>query len=280
VKRFIYGAILAGLGLATGLVPGSSAAEIEAKKTIAYRTDPDADATRHKLDILMPKNAKKVPVLFFVHGGAWTLGDKWTFSENAKGFAAQGIGVVAVNYRLSPKVKHPGHIEDVARAFRWTVDEIAQHGGDPKKIVLAGHSAGGHLVALLATEEKYLKAEKKSFADIRGVIGVSGVYQIDHRISAFHAPFGDKEAECKAASPIHNISKNHPPFLLLFGDKDIPLLDVQAKQFSEKLTAAKCEATAKEISGRDHIAVMFKATKEDDPVFAAMKAFIQTKTAQ
>ncbi len=255
------------------------AAEVEAKKTVVYRTGKDADETRHALDIWMPKNAKNVPVLFFVHGGAWAIGDKLTFAISAKAFAEQGIGIVATNYRLSPKVKHPAHIEDVAKAFAWTADNIAKHGGDPKKIVLAGHSAGGHLVSLLATNEKYLKAEKKSFADIRGVIGVSGVYEIDHRVPTFHKAFGDDAANCKDASPIAHISEKHPPFLILYAEKDFPLLDVQAKAFGEKLKkTAKQDATVKEFKQRDHITIMFSATKTEDPVFGAMLKFIQDKT--
>lgn len=270
--------ILFVLALTTLTCPMTQAAEIEEKKTVAYRTGKDADETRNALDIWMPKNAKDVPVLFFVHGGAWAIGDKLTFAISAKAFAEQGIGIVATNYRLSPKVKHPAHIEDVAKAFTWTVENIAKHGGDPKKIVLAGHSAGGHLVSLLATNEKYLKAEKKSFADIRGVIGVSGVYQIVHRIPSFHKAFGDDAANCKDASPIAQITEKHPPFLILYAEKDFPLLDVQAKDFGEKLKKAKQEATVTEFKQRDHITIMFSATKTEDPVFSAMLKFIQDKT--
>jgi acetyl esterase/lipase len=92
--------------------------------------------------------------------------------------ASQGVGVALPNYRLSPGVKHPEHVKDVARAFVWLRNHISDYGGDPEQIFVAGHSAGGHLVALLATDETYLRGEGLQTTDIRGVIAVSGVYHI------------------------------------------------------------------------------------------------------
>jgi acetyl esterase/lipase len=120
-------------------------------------------------------------VLLLVHGGAWMHGDNrccGLYSAVGEFFASQGIGCVLTNYRLSPWVKHPEHIKDVARAFAWTHAHIAGFGGRPDRVYLLGHSAGGHLVSLLATDESYLCAEGLSSKDIRGVISVSGVYRI------------------------------------------------------------------------------------------------------
>jgi acetyl esterase/lipase len=86
--------------------------------------------------------------------------------------------VVSINYRLSPGVKHPEHVRDVARAFAWTHAHIGEYGGNKEQIFVSGHSAGGHLASLLATDATYLKAHGLSAKDIRGVIPVSGVYVI------------------------------------------------------------------------------------------------------
>ena len=92
--------------------------EVEAIKDVSYYAGADRDKVKHNLDLYLPKGLKDYPVLFFVHGGAWSLGDKNDFGVYAafgSAFAKLGIGVVVTNYRLSPGVKHPEHIKDVAR---------------------------------------------------------------------------------------------------------------------------------------------------------------------
>ncbi len=116
-----------------------------------------------------------------VHGGAWVMGDNrccGLYTSVGEYLAGRGIGVVVPNYRLSPGVKHPEHVKDVARALAWTRTFIGTFGGSPDKIFLAGHSAGGHLVSLLATDDTYLKAVGLRTRDIKGVISICGVYRI------------------------------------------------------------------------------------------------------
>jgi acetyl esterase/lipase len=155
--------------------------EVAQVRNVAYYSGPGADDRRHRLDLFLPRGRHGYPVVVLVHGGAWMLGDKsccGLYSAVGDFLASQGVGVVLPNYRLSPGVKHPEHIKDVARAVAWTKRHIADHGGDPDRLFLAGHSAGGHLVALLATDDSYLKAEGLSLGDLKGVIAVSGVYRI------------------------------------------------------------------------------------------------------
>src|SRR6266851_5939819 len=123
---------------------------------------------RQVLDVLRPKGLEDRPVVLFVHGGAWMIGDKCLFGlyRNFGRFLAKnGIVAVMINYRLSPDVKHPEHIKDVARAFAWTRRHVKDYGGDPDRIFLCGHSAGGHLVSLLATNEAYLQDESLKLQD-------------------------------------------------------------------------------------------------------------------
>src|SRR5262249_5248660 len=147
----------------------------------SYYDGEDADKNKHKLDLYLPKGKKDFPIMFFVHGGAWVSGDRNYFgiySSIGQAFARNGIGAVVISYRPSPKVQHPEHIKDVARAFAWTHKNIGKHGGNPDAILLCGHSAGGHLVALLATDEGYLRSEGLTLKAIKGAIPMSGVYLI------------------------------------------------------------------------------------------------------
>ena len=143
-------------------------------KDIPYYVGEGVDPERNKLDLYLPKGRKDFPVLFWVHGGGLRRGNRKNTQALGETFAKQGIGFVAIGYRLSPAVTHPAHIEDVARAFAWTVRNITNHGGRADAIFVSGHSAGASLAALLATDESYLKAHKLAFANIKGVISVSG----------------------------------------------------------------------------------------------------------
>jgi arylformamidase len=170
--------------------------EVERIREVVYFQGQEEDSFRHQLDLYLPKGQKDFPVVVLIHGGAWIMGDNrccGLYSSVGEFLASQGIGAVLPNYRLAPGVKHPEQIKDVARAFAWTRRHIADYGGSPEKLFLAGHSAGGHLVALLATDERYLKAEGVTAAYIRGVIAVSGVYRI---------PPGKMEAIWGGVTPI------------------------------------------------------------------------------
>jgi acetyl esterase/lipase len=155
------------------------------RQTLDIRYFPGGDR-RHLLDVFAPRGAERAPVVLFVHGGTWMYGDKNFFGRyrNVGRFLARhGIVAVLPNYRLSPAVKHPEHARDVARAFAWVSKNVARYGGDPGRIVLCGHSAGGHLVALLATDESYLKDPALKLTPqqrgaVHGVIGICGVYRI------------------------------------------------------------------------------------------------------
>src|SRR5262249_5298954 len=111
-------------------------------RDIAYRTGKGADPYRHHLDLYYPKGKKAYPVVVLVHGGAWMLGDNrccGLYTSVGQFLASQGIGVVLPNYRLSPRAKHPDHVQDLARAVAWTRARIAGYGGDPSRIFLMGH---------------------------------------------------------------------------------------------------------------------------------------------
>jgi acetyl esterase/lipase len=174
-------------------------------------------------------------------------------------------------------VQHPAHIQDVAKAFAWTCANIGKYGGSADRIICCGHSAGGHLVSLLATDESYLKAEKRSFADIKGVISISGVYSI-LPVGALASAFGKDPEVCKKASPINNVGDKHPPFLILYADADYPLLDYTAEQMGQKLKDHKCEVVTMKMKDRDHISIMKKTTEADDPTQKAILDFIKKHT--
>jgi acetyl esterase/lipase len=261
--------------------------EVEIIKGVAYYEGKDADKDRHQLDMYLPRGQKNSPVLFFLHGGGWRFGEKNQFGiygPMGKMYARNGIGFVSINYRLSPAVQHPVHVQDAARAFAWVHANIARYGGRPEEIFVCGHSAGGHLCALLATDEvaadeRYLKAEKLCLDDVCGCIPMSGAFVISKNF-AFTPIFGEDKDVIRMASPITHAAKGVPPFLIVYGDDDLPGCDRRVAQaFHKALTGNGAQANILEVKDRNHITVLLLARNEDDPAARAMLSFIMSEVA-
>jgi acetyl esterase/lipase len=254
----------------------SAGFEVEIVRDLAYYTGPDADGTAHKLDLYLPRGHRDFPVLFFVHGGSWRTGDKnflGIFGHIGKNLARRGIGLVSINYRLTPRVKHPEHVKDVARAFAWTWRNIIKYGGRQDELFVAGHSAGGHLIALLTTDPQWLKAEGVPPHCICGAVSISGALKpLNYPI--FTEVFGSEPDQLHQASPIAHVRPGLPPFLLLYAEQDLPGCDgAAAEAFCKALHARHCEACMCCLP-RNHVSILWNAIYESDPVHRTMHSFI------
>jgi acetyl esterase/lipase len=253
--------------------------DVRKELDIPYYDGKESDPVKHKLDLYLPKDQRDFPVIFFVHGGAWRHGDKSSFlgfyGRLASSFARHGVGVVVTNYRLSPGVAHPEHIKDVARAFAWTSRNIGKYGGRADEIFVSGHSAGGHLVALLATDESYLKDQGLTLKSIRGAIPLSGVFRIAETGHMYDAMFGDDANIRRDASPVCHACSQAPPFLIIYADHDLFMCAREpADEFCTALKAHRAKAENLEVKDRYHASILFKAASEDDPVNQAIREFI------
>ena len=188
-------------------------------------------------------------------------------------FAKNGVGTVVISYRLSPQVQHPGHIEDVARAFAWTHKNIGKHGGRADQIFVTGQSAGGHLAALLATNAEYLKAEELSLKDIKGVMPMSGIYTF--RPGRMERVIGKGKEAADSASPLNHVSGKEPPFVILYAEKDFRGCDKMSKDLCAALQKNKVQAECVEIKDRNHVSIMFLLMlSEADPATQTLLTFI------
>ena len=246
---------------------------VECAADIPYAEAPPEDAGKRQLDIYRPRGAEKRPVLFFVHGGAWVRGDRKQYPFFGNHFAKAGYVVVAPSYRLAPKHPHPAQIEDVAAAFAWTVRNIASLGGDPARIVAAGHSAGGHLVALLATDEKWLRSHGLSAAAIGGVISMSGVPDVTG--DAGSRVFGNDPAVRRNASPLFHVRPGLPPFVITYCQWDYLTLPQQARRFHEALQQAGVPSRLVFVEAENHISEMTSIIRPGDASAAAILEFLE-----
>ncbi|KTE15042.1 alpha/beta hydrolase [Sphingopyxis sp. H115] len=197
-------------------VPGS--------ETIAYGSD-----ALQVLDVWRAKGTKEpAPLIVFVHGGGWKRGskDNATGRFKAEHYPAQGYAFASINYRLVPAATVEQQAADVASAVKALVDRAGALGIDRRRIVLMGHSAGAHLVALVGTDERYLKGAGLTFADISGVIPIDGAaYDVAAQMKdgppimqkTYAQAFGADPARQKAVSPTQQaVAPNAPQFLLLY----------------------------------------------------------------
>jgi acetyl esterase/lipase len=245
-------------------LPPSDAVEVA--QDIPYVEGKPEDAAKHKLDLYLPKGKPNAPVFFFVHGGSWRFGDRSQYRVIGQRFARQGIAVAIPSYRLAPANPHPAQIEDVAAAFAWVRRNIAKHGGDPKRIFIGGHSAGGHLVALLALDGHYLQEHGLSAKDIRAVVAMSGVYAI----TGLENVFGKDPQAWREASPVTHVRPGVPPFTITYCQWDYATLPRMAVEFHRALRAAGNEARLVYVPGESHISEIISALKDGDATAEAI----------
>jgi arylformamidase len=252
-------------------------------------------ATAHErqvLDVYAPAGAKNLPVVFWIHGGGWQTGDKTIVALKPKAFMDAGFVFVSINYRLLPSVDMGAITRDVASALGWVQKNIAAHGGDPTRLLVMGHSAGGQLAALMCTDERYAKAEGFSLTMIKGCVPVDAdtfdipaiIEVAETRARAHHLPlptyghrqkFGDDPTKHRDFSAVTHVARDKgiPPFLILHiaGHPDTT---AQARRLANVLEAAGIRA--KVIAGREttHASINDNIGAANDPVTKELFAFV------
>jgi acetyl esterase/lipase len=251
--------------------------------TLSYGSDP-----LQALDLWVPQGGRPAPLVLFVHGGGWSRGSK----SNAVGRAlpghlmAQGYAFASIDYRLVPAATVEQQAADVAASLAYLLKRADELGIDRSSVVLTGHSAGAHLVALVGTDERYLKAVGLSFADIDGVMPNDGAgYDVGRQISGggsmmtetYTQAFGTDPARQKALSPItHAAAPNAPAFLLIHVQR--PDGVAQAKALAEAL---KRSGTTVEIGSfpgegmRGHMEINRRLGEPDYPATPVMDAWLK-----
>ena len=225
---------------------------VKVERDIVYAKYGDREV---KLDLYLPKKptSEKIPCIVVVHGGGWRSGDKQRFGHIASHLADQGFAAACIGYRLLPEVEFPAPIVDCKAAVRWVRANAAQHGLDPDRIGAIGGSAGGHLVAMLATSHSESKLE--------GDGGNSGVSSRVQAVVAMATPADmtrsaarhnlDKDVAA-LISPVTHVSKESAPILLLHGTRDNTVPMLQSELLLEKYKQAGVPASLVKIQDANH----------------------------
>jgi acetyl esterase/lipase len=187
---------------------------------IAYRKGGDEYMhERCRLDLYYPTNLRQFPTVVWFHGGGLTGGNR----NIPSALKERGIAVIAVNYRLSPKVKSPAYVEDAAAAVAWAFQNIESYGGSGRHIFVSGHSAGGYLTSMIGFDKRWLAAHQIDANRIAGLIPYSG-HTITHFTVRAERGIDGKQPIIDDMAPLFHVRKDAPPVLLITGDRELEML--------------------------------------------------------
>jgi arylformamidase len=275
--------------LTTIILSQAAPAKMNAKRDIPYVESGDP---RQKVDVYAPDGARDLPVVFWIHGGGWQTGDRSSVQLKPQAFVDKGFVFVSTGYRLLPNVEMLEIFRDIAKSVRWVHDHIAEYGGDPKRILVMGHSAGAQLAALISIDDRYLKSEGLSLAIIKTCVPVDGdTYDVPAIIETAETrrrvhgqpqaklghreKFGNDPAKHRDYSAVTHIAKDKgiPPFLILHV-ADHPDVSAQADRLASVLKQAGVPTKVFGAKETNHSKLNENLGLPDDPPTKALFEFV------
>lgn len=246
--------------------------EFERRADVPYGTE-----ARQRLDVYVPSHAQSRPIIVFWYGGGWERGRKSQYRFVGAALAKAGYVAVLPDYRLYPEVKFPGFVQDGAEALAWVVSHAAAIGGDPKRIYVAGHSAGAHLAGMLAYDPAQLARVGLAPDTVRGFIGLSGPYALDPNNDTYRTIFAEPYGLADW-QPVQLAKSVSPPALLLHGESDEVVLVSHARKMAGTLEAAGVGVTLRTYEGRGHrdtVAAFAVPSPHKLPVMEEIRRFVK-----
>ena len=237
-----------------------------------YRDLAYGEHERQRIDVYLPDNAEDAPLIFMVHGGAWAIGSKTgrnVVGAKAEHWLAEGYIFVSASYRLIPDADPLRQAGDLARALAFTQNAAGSWGGDPRRVVLMGHSAGAHLVTLISADPRY--AEAAGARPWLGTVALdSGAYDVveimqDRHFRLYDRAFSDDPAYWREASPTLVMGEAPLPVLMVCSSRRAIACD-QAEAFAERARwlGGRAEVLPVDLSHGD-----VNAELGDDPDYTA-----------
>ena len=259
-------------------------AKVIRERDVVY-TD-KVNGSRNFLDIYHPEIESKLKdVLVFIHGGSWNSGKKETYWWLGRNFADKGVVEVNINYSLTPDYQYHQMANDAAAAIKWLKQNISRYGGDPDRIFVMGHSAGGHLAALINSDPQFFNTQG-IVNPIRGVILNDGFGLDMHeyllkavknqQTASFLKTFSDDQENWKKGSPLTYIDNVKNPHLILVGERTYPAIQLQSKRLYETLVAKGNTAFFKQIPKKKHVGMISQMFFKRNEVYGFILDFMAT----
>ena len=255
------------------LVRYKAQSEAARSRYTAARLDvPVGPSAIERVDIFPAGGGRPAPVLVFIHGGYWLMLDKADFSFVASGFVPHGITTVVINYALIPSVRMDEVVRQSRQAVAWVLANARTFGGDPERVAVAGHSAGGHLTAMVgATDWSRFagpNAEGPVTAEPMAGFALSGLHDlVPISRSYLQKDLGLTEDEVARNSPVNLPPPRAGAWLAIVGDREGPEYHRQSAELAARWTAAgHSGVTAQVLPGHDHFSIVAALADPDDPL--------------
>jgi acetyl esterase/lipase len=238
------------------------------------------DHARHRIDIF-PAKGQGAPIVLFVHGGGFVAGDKQLaapfYSNIGRYFASHGMVGACMNYRLAPAGGWPAGAQDVDAAVHWLLDRGDLYGGDPRRLVVVGQSAGACHVATWLLDRQFQGDAREK---IRGAALMSGFYLAQSPLSpGQRAYFGDDAAMHAQRSPLNMVRKLSHPLLVTIASHDPPQLHTHGQELAAALEAAGSRVTLSELQDHNHVSPVMSMGSDNDTTGTLLRRFVKEATA-
>jgi len=263
------------------LFAGCSIKPVHKIRNITYDT-----AHNLQLDVYTPRKIKEPKkILVFVHGGNWVHGKKSIYKFFGKGMARKGVIGVIVDYRLSPYADYDGMATDVANAVKWVKQNCLSFGGDTNNIFISGHSAGGQLAGLVATDNVYFE-KLRMCNPIKGTVLIDGfgldMYRYfkastSEKDTLYKRVFTNDPSNWKKASPAYHLKKGMPPILMFLGGKTYPVIALTNNEFYAELKNYQPNAKLITVKGKSHVPMIFQFINPHVKAYVHILDFMEVK---
>jgi len=260
------------------------AADMQVHRDLPYV---EGGTPQQSLDVYAPAEGKAHPVMIWIHGGGWRIGNKRSVQRKPQAFVDRGYVFVSVGYRFVPDVDVETMAGDIAAAIRWVRDHAAEHRGSSEKLFVAGHSAGAHLAALVCTDDRYLQAAGLQLEDITGCIPVdTAAYNIPallesrsrRRSLLYTSVFTTDASTQKRLSPITHVEKGKeiPDFLILHVASRADSTE-RSQAFAKRLREAGVEVNVVPGQKKTHATINRELGQPDDPPTQAVFEWLESR---
>ena len=215
---------------------------------------------RQRLDVFSCGTAD-APTLVFIHGGYWQQNDKEPFAFLGEGLLPAGFNLAVVEYTLAPAARMDAIVGEIHASVAWVIDHAKEIGGDPRRVFVSGHSAGGHLTAMAMTDER-----------VAGGLAISGIYDLEPiRLNYLNEKLRLDAAEAERNSPILHLPSQAAPLLVTVGLGELPELIRQSEEFAAAWRKRGLPGEYVPLTGHDHFSILDELARPDGKLVTALK---------